>query len=86
MLPYFSCTTADFEIQYFFNKVTVGVLVNTGLIFYDSSKLDYLTSKLMLRWDSHFNNAYTYVARSEIPKYCKHAPSFQDWQPSTSDP
>ena len=35
MLPYFSCTTADFEIQYFFNKATVGVLVNTGLIFYD---------------------------------------------------
>ena len=35
MLPYFSCTTADFEIQYFFNKVTVGVLVNTGLILYD---------------------------------------------------
>ena len=33
MLPYFSCTTADFEIQYFFNKVTVSVLVNTELIF-----------------------------------------------------
>ena len=35
MLPYFSCTTADFGIQYFFNKGTVGVLVNTRLIFYD---------------------------------------------------
>ena len=33
MLPYFSCITADFEIQYFFNKVTVSVLVNTELIF-----------------------------------------------------
>ena len=35
MRPYFSCTTADFEIHYFFNKVDVGVLVNTRLIFYD---------------------------------------------------
>ena len=35
MLSYFSCTAADFEIQYFFNKVTVGVLINTVLIFYD---------------------------------------------------
>ena len=35
MLSYFSCTTADFEIQYFFNKVTVDVLVKTGLMFYD---------------------------------------------------
>ena len=33
--PLFSCTTADVEIKYFFNKVTVGVLVNTGPIFYD---------------------------------------------------
>ena len=35
MPPYFSCTTADFEIQYFINKVTIGVLANTELIFYD---------------------------------------------------
>ena len=33
--PYFSCTTADFEIQYFIKNDTVGVLVNTELIFYD---------------------------------------------------
>ena len=30
MLPYFSCTTADFEVKYLFSKVTVSVLVNTG--------------------------------------------------------
>ena len=32
--PYFSCTSADFEIEYFIYGDTVGVLVNTELIFY----------------------------------------------------
>ena len=33
--PYFSSTTADFEIDYFINEDTDGVLANTELIFYD---------------------------------------------------
>ena len=46
--PYFSCTTADFEIKYFINEVTVGVSINTKLIFYDKRiKFVYLNSKLM---------------------------------------
>ena len=40
MLPYFSCTTADFEVKYLLSKVTVGVLVNT------SNRPDFLNSKL----------------------------------------
>ena len=34
-VPYFSCTTADFAIQYFINKVTFGVSARLKLIFSD---------------------------------------------------
>ena len=55
-VPLDLCTTADFEMKYFFNEGAAGVLGNTNSFSRLCSQNSYLNSKLMLRWDGHFKS------------------------------
>ena len=47
-------TPVNFEVQYFLNEETEGVLTDTVMHFYDQHIFGYLNSNLMLRWVSPF--------------------------------
>ena len=49
------CTTADFEMKYFLTKALLAFWVIPNWFSMFCSQNGYLNSKLMLRWDSHFN-------------------------------
>ena len=54
-VPLDFCTTADFEIKYFFStKALLAFWVMPNWFSKFCRQNDYLNSKLMLRWDSHF--------------------------------
>ena len=54
-VPLNFCTTADFEMKYFSTKALLAFWVIPNWFSRFCSQNGYLNSKLMLRWDGHFN-------------------------------
>ena len=54
-VPLDFCTTADFDMKYFLTKAPLAFWVIPNWFSRVCSQNGYLNSKLMLRWDGHFN-------------------------------
>ena len=66
-LPFW--TPVNFEVEYFINEETEGVLTDTVIYFSDQHQLGYLNSNLMLRWVSQVTNVSSGTYRTTRRTY-----------------